>query len=448
MRPQSPIPELLSGWGRYPVAPCRIDRPRDAAALRAILARDGPALIARGMGRSYGDSAINPGGVIDMRRLDHMLDFDAARGVLTVEAGVVLGDVIAAFLPRGWFPPVTPGTKFVTIGGMIAADVHGKNHHRDGSFGNFVEWIDLMGADGQLTRCSRAENPALFAHTVGGMGLTGIILRAAFRLRRVQSAWIRQETIPCGNLDAVMRAFERAQAATYSVAWIDCLATGSDLGRSILMLGEHAGRGEVPDGSRPFETPHRARRRVPLDAPSWALNRLSVRAFNALYYRQGARRAGLSIVDWDSYFYPLDAILEWNRIYGRPGFAQFQCVLPPERARAGLTALLQAISGAGKGSFLAVLKRLGPQESAFSFPMDGYTLALDFPVNAAVLALLETLDGITLAHGGRFYLAKDARMRAGTQARADARTAAMTSFRDTHRMRTRFASQQSTRLGL
>lgn len=445
------IPTLLSGWGRYPVVPCRINKPRTVDAVRATLTQDGPTrpgLIARGMGRSYGDSAVNPGGVIDMRHLNHMLDFDAERGVLSVEAGVVLGEIIDAFLPRGWFPPVTPGTKFVTIGGMIAADVHGKNHHCDGAFGNFVEWIDLMGADGQITRCTPSENAALFAHTIGGMGLTGIILRAAFRLRRVESAWIRQETIPCRNLEAAMTAFEEAQVATYSVAWIDCLASGADLGRSILMLGEHATAAQVPQAKHPFETPKRRALRVPLDAPSWALNRLSVRAFNALYYRQGARKPKISVVDWDSYFYPLDAILEWNRIYGKPGFAQFQCVIPPDQAKAGLTALLEATSKAGQGSFLAVLKRLGAQESTFSFPMDGYTLALDFPVNDAVLALLEQLDEITLEHGGRFYLAKDARMRAGTQARADARTADMASFRDIHQLRPRFASLQSTRLGL
>lgn len=445
------IPIPLSGWGRYPVVPCQISKPRTVDAVRAILTRGGsagPPLIARGMGRSYGDSAVNPGGVVDMREIDHMLEFDAERGVLTVEAGVVLGDVINAFLPRGWFPPVTPGTKFVTVGGMIAADVHGKNHHRDGSFGNFVEWIDIMDADGQIHRCAPGQNAALFAHTVGGMGLTGIILRASFRLRRVESAWIKQQTITCRNLDAVMTAFEKAQEATYSVAWIDCLASGPDLGRSVLMLGEHATSAQAPQPARPFQTPGRSARRIPLDAPSWALNRLSVRAFNALYYRQGQRNAGTSVVDWDSYFYPLDAILEWNRIYGRSGFVQFQCVIPPDRAKAGLTALLEATSKAGTGSFLAVLKRLGPQESTFSFPMDGYTLALDFPVSAAVLGLLEKLDAITLDHGGRFYLAKDARMRADTQARADARTVDMTAFRDTHQLRSRFASLQSTRLGL
>lgn len=438
----------LHGWGRYPRRPGPVLEARDEAELCRAL-RDG-GVIARGNGRSYGDSAMGAALTLDVRRMDRMLSFDAETGQLVAEAGVLLGDVISVCLPRGWFPAVTPGTKFVTLGGAIAADVHGKNHHRDGSFGAFVDWVDVLGADGQVTRASRGGNSDLFAWTVGGMGLTGVILRAAIRLRPVESGWIRQETIPARDLSAAMAAFDDADSATYSVAWIDCLASGADLGRSIVMLGEHAAASELPSvyRARRFETPTRRALGVPFDAPAAMLNRRSVQAFNAVYWAGGKRGAGASLVGWDKYFYPLDAILGWNRIYGRRGFLQFQCVLPLTRAEAGLRALLETTARAGQGSFLAVLKRLGLQESRFSFPCDGYTLALDFPANDATLALLDRLDAITLDHGGRFYLAKDARMSAQTLHRADPRAAQLRQMRREQGLDLAFASAQSERLML
>lgn len=439
----------LSGWGRYPLLEARTHAPRDVEALRDLV-RSEPSLIARGNGRAYGDSAINTSATIETRHLNRMIAFDPASGQLVAEAGVLLGDVIAAFLPRGWFPRVTPGTKFVTLGGAIAADVHGKNHHRDGSFRTCVDWIDVMGPDGAVHRCSGQEDALLFDHTLGGMGLTGIILRAAIRLRRVETAWIRQSTVAAPTLTAAMAAFEAAQNVTYSVAWIDCLGTGCNLGRSLVMLGEHATRGDLPpaQASAPFRITPRKKLPVPFDFPAFTLNSLTVRAFNALYYRAGARRTGAHLVDWDSYFYPLDALLGWNRIYGLKGFAQFQCALPLDRSKDGLTALLAEIAKTGAGSFLAVLKRFGKQDSAFSFPMEGYTLALDFPVNATTLALLERLDRITLDHGGRFYLAKDSRMRAATLHAADPRVADFHAHRDSRGFTSRFRSAQAERLAL
>lgn len=439
---------MLSGWGRFPSIDCQVLRPRDEAAVAAAL-KEWP-IIPRGMGRSYGDSALNRNAVVDMRGMNRFLSFDGTTGALEAEAGVVLADVIAALLPRGWFPPVTPGTKFVTLGGMIAANVHGKNHHRAGSFGEFVDWIDLMGPDGAVRRCSRTADPDLFAATIGGMGLTGVILRAALRLLPVESGWIRQETCVAANLDAAMAAFEANGDRTYSVAWIDCLAKGDALGRSLLMFGEHALAADLPADrrARPFETPPRRRLRAPLDAPGWALNRFTVRAFNALYWAKGGKSRGETLVDWDSYFYPLDSVLDWNRIYGRRGFVQFQCVIPLETARDGLTRILEATSVAGSGSFLAVLKRFGPQESRFSFPMEGYTLALDFPASPAALSFLDRLDRITLDHGGRFYLAKDARISARTLRRSDDRAAAFRKQREAAGLVGRFASAQSERLGL
>ncbi|MFC2967107.1 FAD-binding oxidoreductase [Acidimangrovimonas pyrenivorans] len=438
----------LSGWGRYPVVEAQVSAPRDEAGLIAQVRRGNA--IARGNGRAYGDSAISPDNTIEMRHFNRLIAFDDASGQLVAEAGVLLADIIAAMLPRGWFPAVTPGTKFVTLGGMIAADVHGKNHHRDGSFGNFVDWIDLVGADGTVRRCSRDENAELFDWTLGGMGLTGIVLRAAFRLRRVESGWIRQSLRPAPDLAAACALFEEARDATYSVAWIDALAGGAALGRSLVMVGEHATRDALDARRRdtPLEVPHRRRLRVPFDAPPGLLNRLTVRAFNALYDWNGRRHAGDSLIDWDSYFYPLDSILGWNRIYGRRGFVQFQCVLPLDSAQAGLTALLQAIAAHGQPSFLAVLKRMGPERGALSFPMPGYTLALDFPASRASLQLMELLDRLTLGHGGRFYLAKDGRMRAETLTASDPRAAAFRALRARDPRAETFRSAQSERLKL
>lgn len=438
----------LSGWGRYPVLDCRMESPRTEDEIRNLIGA-GP-LIARGAGRAYGDSALNSRSTVSMRRFNRMLAFDAETGTLTVEAGVLLADVIAAFLPRGWFPPVTPGTKFVTIGGMIAADVHGKNHHGAGSFGAHVSWLELMTGSGDVVRCGPDRNSELFQATLGGMGLTGVILRAAFRLSRVESGWIRQETVVAPGLDAVMAAFEAREGATYSVAWIDCLARGDALGRSLLYCGEHARLDDLDAGRRasPYATPRRRSKRMPQDAPSWALNGVSVRAFNAAYWRAGRRSPAQALVDWDSYFYPLDRIEQWNRIYGRRGFVQFQCVIPLPAARDGLSALLQATSSAGCGSFLAVLKLFGAQESGFSFPMRGYTLALDFPASGKALRLAERLDRIVIDHGGRFYLAKDARMTRATLEAADPRVAAFRRFRTQTGAAGRFASAQSERLGL
>ncbi len=438
----------LSGWGRYPVLDCRVETPQTLDGLRQCLG-NGP-MIARGAGRSYGDSALNPDLTVSMARFNRMLNFDSETGLLAVEAGVVLGDVISVFLPRGWFVPVSPGTKFVTIGGMVASDVHGKNHHKAGSFGSHVVWLDLLVADGSVVRCSPTENADLFNATVGGMGLTGIILRVAFHLMPVESGWIRQLTVVARDLDAVMTGFEDLKNWTYSVAWIDCLASGKSLGRSVMHLGEHALYGELDERRRkaPFATPDKPLRRFPFDAPSWALNRLTVGTMNALYFQKGQWATDERLIDWDTYFYPLDSILEWNRAYGRRGFIQFQCVVPLKTARAALGALLTETAATGQGSFLAVLKLFGPQDSLFSFPMEGYTLALDFPATPKALALVERLDRITLDHGGRFYLSKDGRMQKNTFAASDPRERTFRAFREEIGASRQFRSAQSQRLEL
>jgi len=438
----------LSGWGRYPRQDCRLLRPADLDAVAGLPAAT--PLIARGNGRAYGDAALGVPDTLAMRAFNRMLSFDPGRGVLVAQAGVLLAEVIDVFLPRGWFPAVTPGTKFVTLGGAIAADVHGKNHHGEGSFSTCVEWVEVLGPDGVVHRASRTQNPDLFGWTCGGMGLTGVILRAAIRLRAVETGWIRQRTWPAPGLKSAMEIFEATQDATYSVAWIDCLAQGRALGRSLVMTGEHAGRAELGERERadPFVARRRRAKTVPFDFPQIALNPLSVRAFNQLYYGLGAWNRGEALIDYDSYFYPLDALLEWNRIYGRRGFAQFQCVIPLGASAEGMAALLTTIARAGQGSFLAVLKRMGAQESRFSFPMEGYTLALDFPVKAGTARLFTELERIVIDHGGRFYLAKDAFLSAGTLRAADPRTAAFTAMRGASGSAGRFVSALSERLEL
>jgi FAD/FMN-containing dehydrogenase len=441
--------ETLSGWGRWPRRACRVRAPRDPDEVAPALA--GPPAIARGLGRAYGDSALNPDCTIATRRLDRLLSFEAATGVLVAEAGTSLARIIETFLPRGFFPPVVPGTKFVTLGGAIAADVHGKNHHVAGSFGDHVLWLDLVDAAGETRRCSAEADAGLFHATLGGMGLTGIVLRAALRLMPVESGWIRQRTIVAPDLDAAIDAFEANLASTYSVAWIDALARGATRGRSLVHLGEHARADDLPPASAaaPYATPRRGGRRLPLDAPSWVLTPWAVRAFNHSYFRAGRRAPGERLVDWDSYFFPLDAIHDWNRIYGRRGFAQYQCALPLATAREGLSEMLGTIAAAGLGSFLSVLKRFGtgaPQRP-LSFPLEGYTLALDFPLSPAALTLMDRLDEITLAAGGRLYLAKDSRM---TQRTFEAGYGAGRAAFDAviGRQAGRFASLQSRRLGI
>ena len=436
----------LSGWGRYPVADCAIFRPR--AASDAVAAADRlPDLIPRGNGRSYGDASLNPTATLDMRRVDHMLEFQASAGTMTCEGGVLLADLIDTMLPRGWFPPVTPGTKLVTIAGMIASDVHGKNHHRAGSFCDHVDWIDLATGDGEVRRCSPTVHSDLFAATCGGMGLTGVILRACFRMLRVESGFIRQRTIRAPQLADAFAVFERSLDSTYSVAWIDCLASGDDLGRSVILLGEHALVEDLDAGRRaaPFELPRRRPKRVPIDFPALALSRASVRIFNKLYY--AAQRPGDAVVNLDSYFYPLDAIQDWNRIYGKGGFVQYQCVLPLHESEVGIRRLLTEIAAVGQASFLAVLKRLGKESfGLLSFPREGYTLALDFPATPTNLALLNRLDVITTEHGGRIYLAKDAHMQADSFETGYSKVQAFREVRRRYGLDQHFSSLLSRRL--
>jgi FAD/FMN-containing dehydrogenase len=434
----------LSGWGRYPKLDCLLETVRDEAEARcAVLA--GASLIARGNGRAYGDAALNPKRTVSLLRADRIRHFDPATGVICCEAGMMLADLLAFALPRGYFPPAIPGTKFVTVGGMIAADVHGKNHHHDGTFSRHVLSLLLLLADGSTRTCSADENADLYAATCGGMGLTGIVLEATFRLMPVETGYIRQETLLARNLDEALALNEASSAWRYSVAWIDCLAQGERLGRAIVYRGEHARQDEV--AQVPREIVARRARKIPVDFPTAAMNRWTIRGFNALYYRRAT--VGTAIVDYDRYFFPLDALLEWNRIYGSAGFVQYQCVIPGEASAPALKLLLERISAAGSGSFLAVLKLLGPAgRGMLSFPREGSTLALDFPASSANFSLLTQLDDIVADHGGRLYLAKDARSGARMLAAGYPRLDAFRAVRRSVDPAGKFSSLLSQRLGL
>lgn len=432
----------IHGWGRYPVVDAAVAAPATrSAAVQAILEGAGQVSIARGLGRSYGDSSL-AARVISSARLDCLLGFDAATGRVRCEAGVSLASLLAEFAPRGWFLPVTPGTKFVTVGGAIASDVHGKNHHIDGCFSEFVDEFQLAVADGRVLRCARDENPELFHATCGGMGLTGVILEATIRLMAVQSGYIDQTTFKAANLEAALALFEANHSATYSVAWIDCLATGVRLGRSLLMTGEHCRDGQLAT------VPVRSRS-VPVDMPAWLLNRHSNSLFNALIYARALRQRTQARVHYEPYFYPLDGLLDWNRLYGKAGFTQYQFVIPRAAGLRGLTEIVERIARSGRGSFVAVLKSTGGENLNYcSFPLEGYSLAIDFKLDNSLFAFLEELDAAVLDHGGRIYLAKDVRVSAASFKRSYPRWERLQAVRAQVGAIGRFASLQSRRIGL
>lgn len=396
------VPANLSGFDHHLTESCLVARPENPGDLKRLVRETDLSYIPRGAGRGLADCALNrDDGVILVERLNRLIDFDSASGILHCEGGCTLVTIIDTFLPRGWFPLITPGTRQVTIGGAIAADVHGKNHHRDGAFASCVEEFELLVATGESLRCSRSENADVFWATLGGMGLTGAILTARIRLRPVQSAFMDVEYEQSPNLDQTLRRFAATDGqSTYSVAWIDCLASGDSLGRSVLMRGEHA-------TNQPLQAKPRRQKSIPFSLPSFVLSPLTVKAFNACFYAKHSSAA--CVVDYESYFYPLDAIRNYYRLYGKRGFVQYQAVFPKEASHAGLAALLHKLSESRRASFLAVLKSMGPQnEGLMSFPMEGHTLALDMPYSPDIAGLVHDLDQIVLAHRGRVYLAKDA----------------------------------------
>jgi decaprenylphospho-beta-D-ribofuranose 2-oxidase len=430
----------ISGWGRYPRIDSDVILPKTGQALANFL-KEESSLIPRGLGRSYGDSSLAPQ-VIETTGLKFFQDFDQATGVLTCDAGVSLFEILTVFVPKGWFLPVSPGTRYVTLGGAIASDVHGKNHHIDGTFCEHVLSFDVALGNGEIVTASPAQNPDLFYATCGGMGLTGIIISAKVVLKPIRSSDILETTIKAPNLDAVLDGFEKYLSSTYSVAWIDCLAKGADLGRSLLMIGEHATDGGLHLASKKPMT-------IPMDAPTQLLNPLSIKAFNMLYYGKVMQTEQSRRTSFETYFYPLDQMLHWNRLYGKPGFLQYQFVIPKSVGREGMRVILEEITASGQGSFLAVLKAFGTaNDNLLSFPVEGYTLALDFKVTPSIFKLLDRLDKLVLQYGGRLYLAKDARMTEETFKASYPRWQEFEAVRSKYHAIGKFASLQSQRLGL
>jgi len=419
--------ELGQSWGRYPHVRQSVHRLHDRAA--PLPAFKGTAL-PRGNGRSYGDSCLNPdGSLLDATGLDRFIAFDPTTGLLRCEAGVSLDAIIQLALPQGWFLPVTPGTRYATVGGAIANDVHGKNHHRAGSFGHHVRCFELVRSDGSRRVCRSDAEDGWFAATVGGLGLTGVITWAEIRLRRVPGSAMETENIRFGCLDEFFAlSADSAASHEYSVAWIDCLAEGKSRGRGHFTRADHA-------PALPTERPSAPARQwaMPFTPPISLVNRLSLQPFNTMYYWRQPSKRHRSVSHLLPFFYPLDGIREWNRMYGPAGFLQYQCVLPPPQARAGISALLTEISRSGSGSFLAVLKEFGDAKSPgiLSFPRPGTTLALDFPnTGAPLLKLLERLDRIVDGAGGAVYPAKDARLQPSSFQQAFPRWREMEDFLD------------------
>lgn len=436
------VPSTLSGWGRYPlVRGCEL-RSEDLHRITA------GAILTRGLGRSYGDASLPPADhhvVAASTLADRLLAFDVETGTLRAEAGCSLRQLIRIFLPRGWFTPVTPGTQYVTLGGMVAADVHGKTHHRLGSFGEHVTAVKLRVADGRVLECSDAHEPELFRATLGGMGLTGHILEVEFRLRRVASPWIWGESERMPDLDSLIAGLKRASSTwPHTVCWMDGLSRGPARGRGIVMRGRWA---------EPAEAPRRCPRQkrtiaVPFVLPNWILNRPAVAAFNAAYYWKHGAGIRRGIVHPETFFYPLDAIRHWNRVYGRRGFTQYQCVLPVSGPDPALHRFLDVIAAHGPLPFLCVVKDCGAEgKGMLSFPRPGISFALDFPMQPGrTQRLVDALNEFVIAAGGRVYLAKDALTRAEHYRAMDPRLPAWQAVRRQWDPHAKLRSAQSVRL--
>jgi len=402
--------KIYQSWGRYP----KIDKDKqdiyhvypDSFSFPDLESSDAPSFLAFAQGRSYGDVCLNEDGILlDTQHLDHFIHYDKEKGILRCEAGVTFENILQLIVPHNWFLPVTPGTKYISVGGAIANDVHGKNHHKAGTFGKYVLKFELLRSDGERLICSPTENTELFNATIGGLGLTGLINWVEFSLKKIPGSKIEQETIRFNNLEEFYRLSDESDEGwEYTVAWIDCLATGDELGRGLFMRGNHC----ESNKKHKFKN---SKLSVPFNAPGFLLNKYTVNAFNNLYFKRPIKQ--YSKVDYDPFFYPLDAIANWNKLYGKKGFMQYQCLISKEHRETAMHEMLSIISASGQASFLSVLKEFGDIKSPglLSFPRPGITLALDFPNRGQkTLDLLNELDVITQKYNGSVYPAKDARM--------------------------------------
>lgn len=400
----------IANWGNYPRIQAEYHELEFLDNIRELVSQT-DSILARGNGRCYGDASLNSR-VLSTLKLDKLLSFDVEKRLISCQAGVLLSDLLDFIIPKGFFLPVSPGTKCITVGGAIAADVHGKNHHKEGCFSKHLISFDLMRGDGQVHHCSPTINAELFWATVGGMGLTGIIINACFKLKSIETSYIKQESIQAKNLAEIIQLFEESMDWTYVVAWIDCLQTGDNLGKSILIRGEHAILDDLPLSKQknPLKTDSKNKLTIPKVFPSWSLNNFTVKVFNYFYYRKQFSKQRLSFTHYDKFFYPLDALLAWNRIYGKVGFTQYQFVIPKEQGKQALVEILNVIRASKQGSFLTVLKLFGKANPLAykSFPIEGYTLSLDFKISKQLPSLILKLDELVARYNGKVYLAKDA----------------------------------------
>jgi decaprenylphospho-beta-D-ribofuranose 2-oxidase len=430
----------LSGWGRLAV-PGREQLSEDLeAATRG-------AVLSRGLGRSYGDSSLpaSPGDrVVATRLANRILAFDPESGLLRAEAGLSLAELNRLFIPRGWFSPVTPGTKFVTLGGMVASDVHGKNHHREGCFGAHVRSLRMRLADDSIVTCSPNEQADLFWGTIGGMGLLGHVLEVTFGLHSIPSPWLYTESERVPDIDHFLSSLGQAAPAwPMTMGWIDCLNRGRTMGRGILMAGRWATAEEAPG-----LPPRQARQKnFPVDLPNWALNSITARLFNSAYYLRHVRRRMAGLMAPDPFFYPLDAILHWNRAYGSRGFTQYQCVLPRAAGPAAVREFMQRLTQLGGASPLCVIKDCGPEgQGVLSFPMEGTSIAIDMAVSPSLQRIVDSLNEFVIAAGGRIYLTKDRFTRAEHFRAMEPRLPKFLALREKWDPQRRLRSAQSQRL--
>lgn len=434
----------FSGWGNFPVKKGKLTHVSTKDGLIEAI-NTNKTVIPYGNGRSYGDNALNEN-MVHFNNPINPIEFNQETGIGHINAATQIGDLIDYILPFGWFPPVVPGTKFVTIGGAIAADIHGKNHHVDGCFSQHIISFNLMLENGDVVECSKKKNHDLFKATCGGMGLTGVIINARIKMIRVGSRFIEQISFKAQNIDELFALFENYDPLRYSVAWIDCTATGNKLGRGVLLAGEFS-KNRPLNG---YNTDIQSRFNIPFFLPSWLINSLSLKIFNTLYYHLSSlNKRKKVVVDLNRFFFPLDQILNWNRIYGKLGFLQYQFVLPKENSKKGIKKILNKISESSQGPSLAVLKLFGPSNNNYlSFPTKGYTLALDFKNQTNLFPLLDKLDKIVMDNGGRVYLAKDARIKGQNFQSGYIKIKQFRKLRKLYNLNVKFQSYQSKRLGL
>ncbi len=396
----------ISGWGKNIVRECKIVKPKTLVALKKEINKN---CIARGMGRSYGDSSLQPNKTIVMTNFCKVNKFDYKKGIINVEAGITLEDLLKVIIPKGWFVPVSPGTKFVTIGGMIASNVHGKNHHNLGGIENHLIEVKVIDENKKIRKCSLQREKAFFLGTCGGMGLTGIIIEATIKLKKIETSYIEEKIICTKGLEDTIKKIETSNKYHYSIAWIDCAAKNTNFGRAVVFCGEHAKKNKVPKHMHKLMFKEKNKFDIFFSLPKFIFNSFFIRIFNILYYYSNYFKKKVSYVDYDKFFYPLDALLNWNSLYGSKGFIQYQCVVPK---KSDIISILKIFKYSDIKSFLVTLKILKKDKGLLSFPIKGYTLAFDVPYAQKNSILFDKLNKQLLKSKGKIYLTKDSLMSA------------------------------------